>query len=116
MHIVIAISPKHSMHLVDQLCCISPVVSIVCSPEQLEKVADCKCIGPKVSLTIPRGRTQAGSPCEFRHQSSRLGRCAIPNHFALTNMMWGADANAGNGAAPPIPFTCEMARTYKNGA
>ena len=91
------------MHFVDQVCCVSPVVSIVCSPEQLEKVADCKCIGPKISLTIPRGRTQAGSPCEFRHQSSRLGRCAVPNHFAFTNIMWSADANARNCAALQSP-------------
>src|SRR5215467_11921506 len=88
--IVIAISPEHLMHLVDQLCCVLPVVFIVCSPEQLEKVADCKCIGPKISLMIPRGRTQAGSPCEFRHQSSRLGRCTVRDHFAITNRMRAA--------------------------
>jgi len=45
------------MHLVDQLCCVSPVFFIMCSLEQLEKVADGKCIGPKISLLIPRKRT-----------------------------------------------------------
>jgi hypothetical protein len=52
----LAIASEHLMHLVDQLCCASPVFFIVCPPEQLEKVADCKCIGPKVSLLIPRSR------------------------------------------------------------
>jgi CBS domain/BON domain len=29
---------------------------------------------------ISHKRIQARSRCEFRHQSSRLGRCAVPNH------------------------------------
>jgi len=44
------------MHLVDQLCCASAVFLIISPSEQLEKVADCKCIGPKVSLLILRSR------------------------------------------------------------
>src|SRR5215469_5085347 len=82
--------PEHLMHLIDQFRGVSQIFFIVRSPEQLEKVADCKCIGPKISLMMPRGRTQAGSPCEFRHQSSRLGRCAVRDHFAITNRMRAA--------------------------
>jgi hypothetical protein len=55
-HIVTAKSPKHSMHLIDQLYCAASIVLIACPLEQLEEVADREGVGPKVSLLILRSR------------------------------------------------------------
>src|SRR3989440_12158578 len=88
-HIIIAISPEHLMHLIDQFHCVAPMYLIACSREQLEKVANGKCIGPEVSLRTQRSRRQAGSRSEFRHQLSRYRTCVIRNHFAIPSVIFG---------------------------
>src|SRR5207244_13350210 len=64
-HIIIAISPEHLMHLIDQFYCVAPMCLIAGSREQLEKIANGKCIGPEVSLRTQRSGRQAGSRREF---------------------------------------------------
>src|SRR5206468_1156685 len=87
-HILIAISPEYPMHLIDQVYCVAPMCLIACSREQLEKIANCECIGPKVSLRAQRRRRQAGSHSEIRHQPSRYRRCVLWNHFAIPSMIF----------------------------
>ena len=85
-HIIIAISPEYLMHLIDQAYCVAPMCLIAYFREQLEKIANCECIGPEVSLRTQRGRRQAGSRSEFRHQLSRYRTCVIRNHFAIPSV------------------------------
>ena len=40
------------MHLIDQVPCAAPIEFIAGAFEQLKKIANCKCIGPEVSLLI----------------------------------------------------------------
>ena len=49
-HIIVMISPKYLMQLIDQVYCVAPMCLIACSREQFEKIANCECISPKVSL------------------------------------------------------------------
>jgi hypothetical protein len=85
------------MNFIDQFRGVSQVSFIVRSPEQLEKVADGKCIGPKISLVILRRLTQASSHGEFRHQSR--GRGTVRDHFAIMSTMWGCATAAWEIAA-----------------
>jgi hypothetical protein len=55
-HIVTTISPEHPMNLIDQLCCVAPILLIGRLLEQLEKVADRKGVSPKISPRMLRSR------------------------------------------------------------
>jgi hypothetical protein len=49
---VTAVPAEHLMHLIDQVCCATPIEFIASPVEQLKKIANRKCISPKVSLLI----------------------------------------------------------------
>src|SRR5437764_14118766 len=98
--IVSAIASKHVVDFFDQLDCVSSVFFILALPEQLEKVADRKGIGPKIPLLIPHAPRQAGSHCEVRHQSRRHAQCAVRDHFAVSLRIGRPTFQCAGGTCP----------------
>ena len=57
------------MHLINQADRIFSVFLFTCAREKLEKVADCECVGPKISIRAFSFRNKSGPLGEFHHQS-----------------------------------------------
>ncbi len=68
--IVVAVSAKHPMDLINQPDRVVPVLLRACARCQFEKIANGERVGPKIPVRMLNRPNKPGSRRKFRHQSS----------------------------------------------